>query len=117
MCRGAGVCVQAGERACAFAQENVRVRARGSLRIAKRDMEIARKLQEEELSDVIDTTDKVVQNWKEPTVEVEEKNNGVLLIVELQGVRRMEVDLDEDGQFGSRGNGAHVLKDCLHSEG
>ena len=65
-------------------------------RIAKRDMEIARKMQEEELSDVIDTTDKVVQNWKEPTVEVEQKDNGVLLIVELQGVRRMEVDLDED---------------------
>ncbi len=65
-------------------------------RIAQRDMEMARKLQEEELSDVIDTTDKVVQNWKEPTVEVEEKSSGVMLVVELQGVRRMEVDLDEE---------------------
>ena len=65
-------------------------------KLAKRDMEIAKRMQDEELAEIHENADRVVKNWKEPTVEVEECDGGVLLIVELSGVRRMEVDLDED---------------------
>ena len=68
-------------------------------RLAKRDMELAKRMQEEELAEIHESTDRAVQKWKEPTVEVEEREDGVLLVVELSGVRRMEVDLDEDANI------------------
>ena len=68
-------------------------------KLAKRDMELAKRMQDEELAEIHENVDRVVKNWKEPTVEVEECEGGVLLIVELSGVRRMEVDLDEDANI------------------
>ena len=52
-------------------------------KLAKRDMEIAKRMQDEELAEIHENADRVVKNWKEPTVEVEECDGGVLLIVEL----------------------------------
>jgi hypothetical protein len=68
-------------------------------KIAKQDMELAKRMQDEELAEVHENADRIVQKWKEPTVEVEEREDGVLLVVELSGVRRMEVDLDEDAKI------------------
>ena len=77
-------------------EKKIKLARQKSEKIAEQDMEMARRLQETELSEIIEETEKVTQKWKEPTVEVEEQDNGVLLLVELSGVRRMEVDLDEE---------------------
>ena len=62
----------------------------------EKDLELARKMQSEELGEAAVKSTIVQESWSNPKVEVEETKSGCIITVQLPNVRRMEVDLDEE---------------------